>query len=308
MRAIDIRFDCVCASADLIAKSKRGERLLSEASWDDKRLASDEELVLRLRVDTAEKLVLDEPVTSHLAELAVVYGEGDAAHDGSMVVDLRYGIDAPVRISPEPQMEFGPIRRGTERTLQAGVVPDDADRPYSFGSPRSDDPRIRCELQHAEGGGVQVLSTLTIPPDNGAGLLAGWIELAHCEGMPPLRIPWSARVVKGMEASTTNLSFDAFDPSVAVERNFTVVDYDHDAAPTLEVRKLVDSAGKDLTDMFEVAMATDPASPASTRVTLRWRLGAAARGSIRGSLVIGSAGGQGEALHVGIAAFPLQPR
>lgn len=308
MRAVDVRLDCVCASATLVAKSKRGERMLADTAWDDKRLACDEELVLRIRIDTAEKPVADEPVASHVAELTVVHGDGDAAREAAIPVDLRYGIDAPFRVLPEPTMDFGPVRKGGQRTLRVQVVPDATDRPFSFGSPRSDDPRIRCELEHGPDGCAQIATTLAITPDNGAGLLAGWVELAHGEGVPPLRIPWTARVVSGMEASTNSLGFGSFDPAAAIERSFVVVDNDHEVAPALEVRKLVDHAGKDLSDVFEVAMAPEAASAASTRVTLRWRAGAAGRGSIRGSLALGRVGGEGPALYVGIAAFPLQPR
>lgn len=305
VRALGVQFECACATAALLARNAAGEeRSLDDASWDEKRVRDGEALVVRVRIDAARKPLQDEPLQDHEAELLLASGDGDGANEFSAPIRLRYGIDAPVQLDPPEGIDFGRIRRGVERTVRVRIVPDDASAPAAYGQPRTDESRLRCALEHGAGG-MELVVTATIGAGDSPGLLVGSVDLPRGEGVAPLRIGYTGRVVEGLEASVSNLTFGSAAADGAVrERYFFVDDHDADVAPKLVVDRFADHANQPLDSAFELSMAPDERAPLRVRVTLRWKPEASAR-AVRGQLSLRrEADGADKAVVVGISAFP----
>ena len=305
VRALGVQFECSCASAALLARNAAGvERSLDEASWNDKRVRDDERLVVRVRLDAAQKPLLDEPLAEHEAELLLASGEGDGANEFSVPLRLRYGIDAPVQLVPQEGVDFGRIRRGVERTVRVRIVPDDAAAPAAYGEPRAEDSRLRCKLEHGANG-IELVVSATFDDGDSPGLVVGSVVVPRGDGVAPLRIQVAGRVVAGIEASVSNLTFGAVAADrAAQERYFFVDDHDANAAPKLVVERFADHANQPLDATFELAMAPEEGVPGRVRVTLRWKPEAKAK-AVRGQLALRREGdGADKAVAVGIAAFP----
>ncbi len=304
VRALGVQFECSCATASLLARDGAGvERPLDDASWNDKRVREGELLVVRVRLDAAQKPLLDEPLSDHDAELLLASGEGDGANEFSAPMRLRYGIDAPVRLDPPEGVDFGRMRRGTERSVRVRIVADDPLAAVAYGQPRADDSRFRCELAHGANG-MELVVTAAIGAGDSPGLLVGSVDVPRGEGVTPLRVGIAGRVVAGLEASVSNLSFGAADAEgSARERYFFVEDHDAEAAPQLVVERFADHANQSLETDFELTMAPEEGSAGRVRVTLRWKPEAKAK-TVRGQLALRREGdGADKAVCVGLSAF-----
>ncbi len=304
VHVLDFRADCTCVSAELFAKDSGGAlRPLSDTAFAQKRLAPGEVPMLRVWIDASEKLVADEAVTLHEAALLTSVGDGDAVRDVELPVSLRFGIDSELCLLPSPQFEFGDVRKGGERALRIRLVAKDATKALAFGEPKSDEPRVRCSLEHGADG-AELVATLLVGQGDGPGLIAGRIEVPMGTGVPALRVPFSARVVAGLEASVSNVSFGAFDAATErPEREFTVVDHDADAAPDLRVLRFADTTGADIADRIDVTITVDAARPLEAKVRLAWKADAR-RVPVRGDLTLSKKGKDEAFVQVGIAAFP----
>ena len=304
VHVLDFRSDCSCITAELFARSGGGAlRPLADVPFAQRRLADGEVPLLRVWIDSSDKLVADEAVAMHEAALLLSVGDGDAVRDVEMPVSLRFGIESPLRLLPSPQFEFGDVRKGGERALRIRLVAKDSAKALAFGEPMSDEPRIRCALEHG-GDAAELVATLSVGQGDGAGLIAGRIEVPMGTDAPSLRVPFTARVVAGLEASVSNVSFGVFDAaSERPERGFTVIDHDSDAAPDLRVLRFADTTGADVADRMDVTITVDAARPREAKVKVAWK-GDAGRGPLRGDLVLSKKGQDDAFVQVGIAAFP----
>ena len=302
VRALGVQFECSCASATLLARDASGvERSLDDASWDEKRVRDGEMLIVRVRLDAAQKPLLDEPLAEHEAELLLASGEGDGANEFSVPLRLRYGIDAPVQLVPQEGVDFGRIRRGVERTVRVRIVPDDAAAPAAYGEPRAEDSRLRCKLEHGANG-IELVVSATFDDGDSPGLVVGSVVVPRGDGVAPLRIQVAGRVVAGIEASVSNLTFGAEDG--AQERYFFVDDHDASSAPKLVVERFADHANQPLDATFDLSMASEEGVPGRLRVTLR-RKPETKAAMVRGQLAMRREGDAADkAVVVGITAFP----
>jgi hypothetical protein len=304
VHVLDFRSDCSCVTAELFARNGGGAlRPLADVPFAQRRLAEGEVPLLRVWIDASEKLVADEAVILHEAALLASVGDGDAVRDVELPVSLRFGVESELSLLPAPQFEFGDVRKGAERALRIRLVAKDATKALAFGEPKSDEPRVRCSLEHGADG-AELVATLLVGQGDGPGLIAGRLEVPMGTGVPSLRVPFSARVVSGLEASISNMSFGAFDPaSERPEREFTVVDHDADAAPDLRVLRFADSTGADIADRIDVTITVDAARPREAKVRLAWKADAR-RAPVRGDLTLSKKGKDDAFVQVGIAAFP----
>jgi hypothetical protein len=304
LHVLDFRSDCSCVTAELFARASGGAlRPLADVPFAQRRLAAGEVPLLRVWIDASDKLVADEAVALHEAALLASVGDGDAVRDVELPVSLRFGIESSLRLLPAPQFEFGDVRKGGERTLRIQFLAKDATKSLAFGEPRSDEPRVRCSLQHGADA-AELVATISVAQGDGVGLIAGRIEVPMGTGVAPLRVPFSARVVAGLEASLSNVSFGAFDAaSERPEREFTVVDHDSDAAPDLQVLRFTDTNGADIADRIDVTITVDAARSREAKVHLAWKADAR-RGPVRGDLTLSKKGQDETFLQVGISAFP----
>jgi hypothetical protein len=258
-------------TAELFARDGGGTlRPLADVPFAQRRLAAGEVTLLRVWIDASDKLVADEAVALHEAALLASVGDGDAVRDVELPVSLRFGIESALRLLPAPQFEFGNVRKGGERTLRIQLVAKDAAKALAFGEPRADESRVRCSLEHGADA-AELVATLSVAQGDGVGLIAGRIEVPMGTGVPSLRVPFTARVVAGLEASISNVSFGAFDAAVErPARAFTVIDHDSDAAPDLRVLRFTDTAGADIADRIDVTITVDAARPREAKVLLAW--------------------------------------
>lgn len=286
VHADGVQFDCGCATATLSARAADGaERGLDGVAWAARRLVAGEVLVVRIRVDSAQKLLADEPVSDHEAQLLLAIGDGTSMRQVPFPICLRFGIDSPVRLSEPAGLELGGLRRGASKTARVAIAPDVPDAAAAFGEPRADDPRLRCAWEHGEVG-MQLAVTATIGADDPHGFHAATVGIARGEGLVPLRFPVYWRVVGGLESPVRNLTIGPFATGgPRPERSFVVYDHDADIAPNLVVERLHDHEQKPLDDVLEVAMVRGATLPSRVDVTLRWR-GAAPPRVVHGQLAL----------------------
>lgn len=300
---LGVRVDCRCARYEMLLRSADGrEREANGQPLPQFAAGPDEKLVVRMRLETADKEAVDVPKTQSRGIL-VLQPAGATNPEERVFVQIvfQYGIDAPVRLTPTAHVDFGNVPVCEQPVASTLLQSDLSERPIRFGPAQVDDPRVQARLEPVADG---TLLHLTLNPEEAMGPFRTLVKIAtDLEGDYLLAVPVSGRVIATLVAEPINkISLGMFDFATTQENFVNVTDHDRTRSPEFQVVRLLDHEGRDASRYFEVRLEPIDGDPRSTRVFAKY-LGGAPPPSFRGELLLAKDLEQGPFLPIDIVAF-----
>ena len=299
---ITYRGDCTCTTFQLVLRGPDGtERIATGYRVPRFAVGPDEELLLRLTVDTNRKEPVDMPPLTVAGNLILQAPTG-ATPPVVVRVDLTYAIDAPVRIEPSAHIEFPAMPRGRAHTIPTRIY-SDRDPPLRLGPVHSSDPRLQGRVVGADGYAL-LETTLTTGPDEPArNLRATLIVDTDLDGYR-LEIPVSGQILPDIEVVPMNkISLGRFDfDQPGAEGFVTLTDHVRDRDPGFRLHAVRDDAGADASRHFAVRLEPIAGAERDTRVWVEYR-GGLTGPFFRGEIVLSKAPDQGPFIPIELVAF-----
>lgn len=288
--------DCSCGQAQLLLRHRNGqERLLDGRPDPDQAIGADEELFVRLTLNTLTKDAVDLPqVTSRGYVLLQPVGDRDGSQRVSWPFLVQFGIDAPVVLQPYAALDFGKVPTCLQPQLVLRLAGDSNHPNVRFGPVASSEQSLVAEL--SEAAGQQVLTVRCVPQGTAPDELGNQSAVLAVHTTIPgyvLHIGAKWKVVPELAAAPlAKLSFrtDRTKPQSEAEASgqFVLVTDHHPArAPEFEVRSLTDSDGHDASAQFAVQLQPVPGSLRQQRLLVRSLAGPASH--FRGTILLGKA-------------------
>lgn len=296
------RGDCSCTRFQLILRGRDGnERVVPGYVAPEYAIGPDEQLILRLAIDTGVKEPVDQdPVTSR--GTVVLQDPAGARPRVTLGVEITYAIDAPVTVSPTAHFAFPNMPRQRSVTLQRRLRADRPE-PVRFGPVHSPDDRLQGRITPKDGFAL-LEATFTPDPDAAPGPFMTTLSVETDLDGYVLEIPVSGRVIPDITVSPINkISLGQFDFGEAGAEQFvTVMNHVRDRDLTFEVVSLRDAAGNDASQHFAVHLEAVNGTPHSTRVRLRYT-GGLAPPRFRGELILAADPIDGPFVPIELVAF-----
>lgn len=303
---IGVRADCSCARSRMLLRDQAGNEREIDGNPRPEFAAKDGEvLVIRMQIDTAKKEAVDQPPVQSLATVMLQHvDKPDPMQRLTVALNLRYGIDCPVRVRPFALLDFETVPMSQPRHLVTWLRGDLPDRTVHFGPARCDDPRIELRLE-ADGEDMALHATFT--PDSGKppGMFRTLVSIAT--DLPDgyeVHLAAIGRVIPDLVAEPmAKLSLGQFDFDTAgAEQYILVRDHDRRRRPEFVVARFVDRDGQDASGHFAVRLEPVPGDDRGFRVFVRYT-GGLQPPSFRGELVLAKDQETGPFLPIEVVAF-----
>jgi hypothetical protein len=306
-----VHLDCSCGHADLRIRHRNGtERFVDHSGAASNLPGPDEAVVVHLELDTTRREAADLPPTvsrGFVVLQALSDRTGMSRVQWPMLV--RFGIDAPVELRPFAQLDFGRVPQSFSPIALTTLRGDERHRDMTFGPVECSDERLTVTLE--PGDGHTVLRTHCRPNALGNDRTLGnhrALVTVHTS-LDGYRVPIQAtwKVVPDLEATPMDkISFQVVagveQTARDVERQFVLVT-DHDVRRPREfvVDALVDDAGNDRREHFEVSFLPLGDDTRQLRLQVRYRGGLDR--DFRGRILLGKPGGDGPQLPIELVVF-----
>lgn len=296
------RGDCSCTSYQLILRNRDGvERIAPGNRVSQYAIGADEQLLLRLAVDTSQK----EPVDMAPIPLSGTLVLQDPAGQRPPIevgVIFTYGIDCPVTLRPVAHLDFGSMPRTRSFTRRLELHGDGPD-PVRFGPVQSSLDRLTARLSPQ--GELTVLeATYTPDPDGAPGSFQAVLTVETDLGGYSLKIPVSGRVLPDIGVVPMDkISLNRFDFAKPGADHFVIVtDNLRRLDRSWSLHSLRDGDGADARQYFEVHLEPLDGDPYSTRVRVEYT-GGLEPPMFRGQLILAMDPEQGPFIPIELVAF-----
>ncbi len=293
--------DCTCSSHQLLIRDRNGgERVAPGYRLPQYAVGPEEQLVLRLTIDTSQKEAVDmEPITSRGS--LVLQDPGGHRPPVRVAVLFTYGIDSPVRLVPASHMDFGSLPRGRKLTIPTELH-SDVERPIQFGPVHTTDERLAAVLSHD---GVTLLeTTFTANPSDDPGTFHAMVTVETDLDGYRVQIPASGRVIPDITVEPMNkISLGRFDFSEPGAEHFVLItDHIRSREPGFAVHSLRDANGRDATQYFAVHVEPKDGDPHVAEVRVEYT-GGLKPPQFRGELILGKDVEKGPFISIEVVAF-----
>lgn len=304
--------DCSCARTMLLLRDATGAERVVQVQSPASSPQPGEVLVVRTLVDTVHKEPIDHPPTD--SRVLVVFQRTDARDAGSRVLwplNFRFAVDAPVRVRPFAVLDFERVPASRQREVLTTLAGDLPDRPVRFGPVRCDDPRVELSLEPRDD--LTFLRARLRPRPDDSGPFRALVTIdTDLDSGYRVQLAAVGTVVPDLEASPipkVSLRADLRHeqtPERAQSQYILVSDHDLSRPAEFVVHSLVDQAGADARDCFDVTFEPVDGDPRAHRLRLRW---VGHRDSeFRGELVLAKDPTEGPFLPIEVVALHLPQR
>lgn len=295
--------DCSCTSYEIVLRHSDGsERAAPGFRQAEYVIGPDEQLILRLAVDTSQKEAVDmPPITSHGI---LTLQDPDGQHGLVKVgVVFTYGIDSPVRLRPTAHLAFPSLPRSRHLTIPVELHSDVAEQ-ISFGPVHSSDVRLQGKLIPSDGFTL-LEATFTPRPDDVPGTFHAMLTVETDLNGYRLDIPVSGRVTSDIVVFPARISLGRFDfKEPGAEQFVNVTDHLRRRDTGFIVHALRNQNGADASDHFEVRLQTIDGDSRSTRVYVRYT-GGLEPPHFRGELILAVHPEDGPFVTIELVAFHI---
>lgn len=303
-----VHLDCACGHADLFLRHANGnERVVIPNAAATNRPAQDEQLFVRIVIDTTTKEALDLPKTQSKGFVVLqAVDESRGVVRVSWPMLLRFGIESPVDLRPFAALDFGRVATSQRGEMLTTLRGDERHRDLTFGpvtcenanltvvlEPAADHVVLRAKLRPGELGNHRALvSVATSRPDYRVPLIATWKVVPDLEATPMAKISLRAPLARAQREDEIGTQF--------------LQVTDHDAARSAEfaVQSVVGADGRDLSAHFAVTFAPIASQPRQRRMFVRYTGGLSEM--VRGSIVLSKGGSDGPLLPIELVLFPAK--
>lgn len=298
---LNYRGDCSCTSYEIVLRHSDGsERTVPGFRQAEYVIGPNEQLILRLAVDTSQKEAVDMPSITSRGTLTLQDPDGRHALVEVGVL-FTYGIDSPVTLRPAAHLEFPNLPRSRQFTIPVELHSDVA-RQIGFGPVHSSDARLQGQLI-PDDGFTLLEATFTPRPDDPPGTFRAMLTVETDLDGYRLDIPVSGRVMSDIVVFPAKISLGRFDFSEpGAEQFVNVTDYTRERAPGFIVHAIRDQSGADASDHFEVRLQTINGDSRSTRVRVRYT-GGLEPPHFRGELILAVDPEDGPFVSIELVAF-----
>ncbi len=298
------QFDCSCGRAVVLLRHRNGnERTIDGGPQTDNLPTADEQLVVRILIDTALKEAVDlPPTTVHGHLLLQPTDDRDGTGRLRWPLQVRYGVDCPVELRPFAALDFEAVPQSARPELLVALRGDETHPGVVFGPAESSDPaltvtlepladrtllRVRCTPGEL-GNQRAVVRVGTNLPGYQVHLGATWKVVPDLEAKPVAKLGFRAPTDRGQR------------PDEATNQFLVLIDHRAEEAAEFVVAELVDDRGRDLRSAFDVQFA--PAPGRQQRMFVRTTQGFPT--DCRAQLVVRRARGDDARLPIELAVFP----
>lgn len=304
---LGVSADCSCARARMLLRAADGsEREATGQALAEFAARAGEVLVVRMRVETAAREVADlAPLDSKATLVLQPASDPQAQLRRYVPIRFRFGIDAPVRVTPFSILDFGAVPRSTPRSQLLALRSDLPGRSIRFGPVQAGDPRLQVSLEEDDAGAV-LRARFAPDPTGPAGPFRD--EVVVQTDLPDgyqVRIPVAGQVVPDLVAvPMSKVSLGLFDFAKDHPEQFVLVtDHDRSRAPEFLVAGFVDQRDRDVSEHFAVRLEPLDGDERTTRVWVRY-LGGLQPEEFRGKLTLAKDLERGPFLPIDVVAFP----
>lgn len=298
------QFDCSCGRAVVLLRHRNGnERAIDGAPHADNLPTEDEQLVVRILIDTALKEAVDLPPTTVNGHLLLQpTDDRDGTGRRQWPLQVRYGVDCPVELRPFATLDFEAVPQSARPELLVALRGDDAHPGVVFGPAESSDPaltvalepgadrtllRVRCTPGEL-GNQRAVVRVGTNLPGYQVHLGATWKVVPDLEAKPLAKLGFHAPTDRGQR------------PDEGQNQFLVLVDHRAGDAAEFALAEIVDAQGRDLRSAFDVQFA--PAPGRQQRMFVRTTRGFPT--DCRAQLVVRRAHEDDARLTIELAVFP----
>ncbi|MCR9244140.1 MAG: hypothetical protein NXI31_03855 [bacterium] len=303
------QLDCACGRATLHLRDADGnERAVDGSPLAHNAPQAGEQLIARVVIDTRTKDPEDLPVATSRGYIVLQPVDDLTGYRRvNWPFHVRFGIDCPVVVKPFAAIDFASVPQCESPELPLRLRGDDNHPDTEFRNVASNNPEIEARLAPSDTPGETRLFVRCRPgaPGNARAILA--IETNMPNGYRVhIGVTW--KVVPDLVATPMDkLSFRAHleRPQTAQESSsqyLLVADHDRRRNAEFAVHEVVDAAGRDGSEHFEIRFEPVPGRPRYRRVLARYLGGLQA--GFRGTLRLTADGSDGPFLDLALVMFP----
>lgn len=304
-----VHLDCSCGRADLRLRKRDGsEREVIPSGMPSNVPTADEQLVMVVTLDTANKEAADLPHTSSRGYLLLQHQNDESGTSRiQWPVLLHFGIDAPVDVRPFTSLDFGKVPlsrtpevlttvRGDAKHANARAVAIRCVDPQVTATlePAADHVvvRVRCAPNAAGNHRTSLTITTDLPDGYHFEVPVTWKAVPDLEATPMPKVAFRAALDRSQRDDE------------AVGQFVLVADHDLRRKPEFAVQKIVTDDGRDVAASFAVTFVPLPNDARQQRLQVRYLGGLTA--GMRGSLVLTKDGDSGPFLPIELVVFPAK--
>lgn len=319
---IRVHLECSCGKAAIRMRKPDGtERSIDGSGYARNLPQDDEKVILRITLDTRKKEAVDLAKTvsrGYVLLQPLDDRTGMARQRWAFVV--RFGIDAPVVLSPFAAFDFGAVAESMKGHRMTTLRGDDAHPNVEFLSVSTTDAAIEAVLEKAED--HTVVRATCIPGQRGNHRALVMIKTNIPDYTVAMDVVW--KVVPDLEASpidklTITAALDrAQDGSVLAQQSVLITDHNRRRNPEFVLRNIVGVDGRDVTSLFEVKLGPVPNKERQQRMQVRYLGGLVEEGAdptgaeniFRGKIVLAKFADRGAltgpTLPIALVVFPAK--
>ena len=315
-----VHLECSCGKAVIrMRKSDGSERSIDGSGYARNLPQDDEKVILRITLDTRKKEAVDLAKTlsrGYVLLQPLDDRTGMARQRWAFVV--RFGIDAPVLLSPFAAFDFGAVAESMKGHRMTTLRGDEAHPDVKFLSVSTTDASIEALLE--EQADHTVIRATCTPGQRGNHRALAMIKTSIPDYTVAMDVVW--KVVPDLEASpidkiTITAALDKEqDDSVLAQQSVLITDHNRRRSPEFVLRNIVGDDGRDATPLFEVKLAPVPNKERQQRMQVRYLGGLIKEGLdsgaphniFRGKIVLAKANDAGSltgpTLPIALVVFP----
>lgn len=298
------QFDCSCGRAVVLLRHQNGnERAVDGAPHSDNLPTRDEQIVVRILIDTVLKEAVDlPPTTVHGYLLLQPSDDRDGTGRIRWPLQVRYGVDSPVELRPFAALDFEAVPFSARPELVVALRGDASHPDVTFGPAESSDPALTVTLEPGQGQTLlrarcsptalgnqrAVVRVATSLPGYQVHLGATWKTVPDLEAKPLAKLSFHAPTDRGQR------------PDEGQSQFLVLVDHLATGPAEFAVAALVDAEGRDLRPDFTVRF--EPAPNHQQRMFVRTNRGLP--NGCRAQLALQRAGDPSAQLVIELAVFP----
>ena len=317
---IRVHLECSCGKASIrMRKSDGSERGIDGSGYSRNLPQEDEKVILRITLDTRKKEAVDLAKTlsrGYVLLQPIDDRTGMARQRWAFVV--RFGIDAPVVLSPFAAFDFGAVAESMKGHRMTTLRGDEAHPDLEFLSVSTTDASIEALLE--KDADHTVIRATCTPGPRGNHRALVMVDTNIPDYTVAMDVVW--KVVPDLEASpidkitiTTALDREQ-DGSVLAQQSVLITDHNRLRNPEFVLRNIVSNDGRDVTSLFEVQLSPVPNKERQQRLQVRYLGGLIEEGTdparsqsiFRGKIVLAKANEQssltGPTLPIALVVFP----